>query len=127
MAWVTNPCFSFELEDCRLAVMPSNGFHPVICDNSHWGLFLWKRDCKVLEESHNVRLSVRTCDGREKCSHSGELDAYCGFGKWDFLLVDHTLNDCVFSGRIKIDCLIERKEDPSNTVSCKHIFLFLYQ
>lgn len=110
---VTSPYFSFDQEDWRLVLMPSDSAGSVLKDNDYWGLFLYIKGCNIPKHKYNVHLSLKSPNGKEECFHGGELDAYYGFGTWDFLCVSVIRRSCL-SGRIKIGCEIWKIDDPSD-------------
>lgn len=125
---LASPYFSFDQEQWRLVLMPSDGTESILKNNDHWGLFLYIKSCNTPKQKYKVRLSLKTPDGKEKCSHTGELDVYYGFGKWDFLRMNSTrayTYGCSLSGRMKICCGIERiEDDPSDLNLSKYCFYF---
>lgn len=121
---VASPYFSFDHEDWRLILMPSDGIRSISGGNDYFGLFLWMKCCNTTNQKYNVRLSLKAASGDEKCFHYGELDAYYGFGKWDFLPIAD-VRDCGLSGRIRIFCMIQRIEDESSDLLLgKYCFYF---
>lgn len=111
---VLSPYFSFDWEDWRLVLMPSDGTESTVGEVEYFGLFLWMKCCITTKQKYKVRLSIKAPNGNEKFYHNGELDAHYGFGKWDFLRINDDIRACCLSGRIKLCCIIQRIEDEPN-------------
>lgn len=107
---ISSPLFDFDGGTWRLVMMPSDGMSALERGNQFIALFLWMTDSSTAKKEYDVKLGLRTYNGDDLYTCTGPSVSEYGFGTWDFLRLSIITPEESMNGRMKIFCVIERKE-----------------